>query len=303
MNVIEQSSLSRKWPHSWIDAQKLQNDVHALRQEPVHAHTQHHTPRLLSRASRTIRVHLVRSHIYTCRPCVACAVHRPSMTHRSMPTDAPMHFGWLSLHTLSPSSCIRPSFPLWTEPTAPPLPVLHHLHHVRPPATPSAHAAQPQPHTSFLVRAMHCACPCLAGAVCWWHQLSSSPVSATPTRPSLCTCPAPSLPMPDESTPLSSVLTHAITQPASAQAYPWPRAHQCHLCHVAPRPLDGHSVILHPGPPVFVLPPTPEPSQCPAVYWSAIPTLQPGRTSLVPPCRPLIAHHNPSPIPPASMDP
>ena len=110
-------------------------------------------------------------------------VHPHAASCRSMPADAPTHFGQPSLCTLSPSSCIRLSFPLWTEPTAPPLPVLRRLHHVRPPAAPSAHAAQPQPHTSFLVRAMHCACPCLAGAVCWWCCPSSSPVSAAPTRP------------------------------------------------------------------------------------------------------------------------
>ena len=118
-----------------------------------------------------------------------------------------------------------------------------------------------------------------------------------------CMCPAPSSPMPDESTPLSSVLTHAVTQPASAQAYPRPRPHQCCLRHVTPRPLDGRSVISRPGPPVFVLPPTPELSQCPTVYWSAIPTLQSGRASLVPPRRPLVARHTPSPVPPASTDP
>ena len=217
-------------------------------------------------------------------------VHPRVASCRSMPTDASTHFGRPSLHALSPSSCIRPSFPLWTEPTAPPLPVLHRLHHVQPPAAPSARAAQSQPHTSFLAHATRHACPCLTGTVRWWRCPSSSPVSATPMRPRPLHVSGP-------------LFAHAVTQPASAQAYPQPRAHQCHLRHVMPRPFDSRSVISRPGPPVFVLPPTPEPSQCPTVYWSAIPTLQPGCTLLVPPHHPLIARHTPSPIPPASTDP
>ena len=130
------------------------------------------------------------------------------------------------------------------------------------------------------VRALVLLAPSVGGAA--RHQALFQP---PPHVLGLCTCPAPSLPMPDESTPSSSVLTHAVTQPASAQAYPRPWAHQCRLHHVLPRLLDGRSVISHPSPPVFVLPPPPEPSQCPAVCWSAIPTLQPGRASLVPPRR------------------
>ena len=217
-------------------------------------------------------------------------VHPHAASCRSMPVDAPTHFSQPSLHALSPSSCIRLSFPLWTEPTAPPLPVLRRLHHVWPPTAPSAHAAQPQLHTPFLACAARRACPCLAGTICWWRHPSSSPVSAAPTRPRPLHVSGP-------------LFSHAVTQPASAQAYPWPQAHQCHLRHITPRLLDSRSVILCPGPPVFVLPPTPEPSQCPAVYWSAIPTLQPGCTSLVPLHCPLVTRHTPSPIPPASMDP
>ena len=186
------------------------------------------------------------------RPSPVCRLRRPSMTRRrpvhpraascqSMPADAPAHFGRPSLRALSPSSCIRPSFPLWTEPTAPPLPVLRRLHHVRPPAAPSARAAQPQPHTSFLAHATRRVCPCLAGAIRWWHRLSSSPVSATPTRPRPLHVSGP-------------LFAHAVTQPASAQAYPRPRAHQCRLRHIMPRPLDSRSVISCPGPPVLSCP-------------------------------------------------
>ena len=82
------------------------------------------------------------NHAHTACPCptpASSVLTHAFRLHSSMFRPIPTCCG----HYLSPSSCIRPSFPLWTEPTAPPLPVLCHLHHVWPPPLPLLHMSSP----------------------------------------------------------------------------------------------------------------------------------------------------------------
>ena len=164
--VIEQSSLSWKWPHSWIDAQKLQNDVHALQQEPVHARMQRHTRQLSSRASCTVGICPVGSHIYARRPCVACAVH--------LQLAGPSTCHVLLVHAHRCPHAFRPAIPMHPEPTAPPLPVLCCLHHVRPPAGHCPFCTCCPASATHIIP-----CPCCASCVPlsrWCHPLVAPPV-------------------------------------------------------------------------------------------------------------------------------
>ena len=181
-------------------------------------------------------------------------VHPRAASCQSLPTDAPAHFSQPSLHALSPSSCIRPSFPLWTEPMAPPLPVLRHLHHVWPPAAPSACTAQPQPHTSFLA---HAACALVSlvlsvgGAA--RHQALFRP---PPHVLGLCMCPAPSSPMPSPSRPLHR-LTHSPGPTSATSITSCPGCSTviqlfhvpALLCLFCPQPLSRANVLQFTGRP------------------------------------------------------